>query len=43
MTAGRRMIYFLILEDELNFRLEKKLDKENKLSVAGYKIGNFKL
>ena len=40
MTAGRRMVFFLILEDELNYKLERKLEQKKELVVGGHTLGN---
>ena len=36
MTAGRRMVFFLILEDD---KLERKLEQKKQLVVGGHTFG----
>ena len=39
MTAARRLVFFLIFQDEQNYRYEKELEEKGKLIEAGYKLG----
>ena len=39
MTAARRLVFFLVFQDEVNFRFEKKLETKGQLTSAGYRFG----
>ena len=42
MTAAKRMTFFTLLEDALNYRKEKQQESKGNLLQAGYKRGNVK-
>ena len=42
MTAAKRMTFFTLLEDALNYRKEKQQETKGNLLQAGYKRGNIK-
>ena len=39
MSPGKRLMYLTILEDDLNYKLEQKLKKADKLIVSGSEKG----
>ena len=39
MSPGKRLVYLTILEDDLNYKLEQKQKKNDKLIVSGSEKG----
>ena len=39
MSPGKRLMYLTLLEDDLNYKLEQKLKKADKLIVSGSEKG----
>ena len=39
MTFAKRMVFFLFLQDEKNYMLERAMEKQGKLVTSGYSRG----